>query len=334
MNDVTYKIRVNRPCRLFIDDEEIAILDELKLAQFSLPEGEYLRKVVTIDDNTIYDEGKLTLTGVSKLENISLTLSGLETAKKNALPKQSFKYGDLYFQSANDKNTVEVTKGDYSFSTIEIPDVVYYSGYQYHVKGIGEYAFQNCLTLISVTLHNHVLYVGRGAFANCENLSSVTIHEGLSTIGVNAFLKCSSLKMIIIPNSVSSIGQAAFLGCISLKSMMVKDGNAIYDSRGDCNAIIETTANTLIVGCKSTIIPYDVTRIGRGAFCNCSSLTSITIPECVKTFGVRAFSGCTSLSSIFYSGSVAQWDIVSKGGRWHTNVPSTIIHCSDGDARI
>ena len=61
MNEVIYKIRVNRPCRLFIDDEEVMILDEDRLTKLTLPEGEYLRKVVAIDNKTIYDEAEIVL---------------------------------------------------------------------------------------------------------------------------------------------------------------------------------------------------------------------------------------------------------------------------------
>ena len=90
MSEVIYKIRVNRPCRLFIDDEEVAILEELKLAKFNLPKGEYLRKVMAIDNSAIYDETKITLSGASKLENITLDITGLDEAKRNALPKEAF----------------------------------------------------------------------------------------------------------------------------------------------------------------------------------------------------------------------------------------------------
>ena len=75
-------------------------------------------------------------------------------------------------------------------------------------------------------------------------------------------------------------------------------GNSIYDSRGNCNAIILTATNTLIAGCKSTVIPNTVTSIGFEAFYFCSSLTTITIPISVLTIGNNAFHGCSGLTSV------------------------------------
>ena len=90
MSDVTYKIRVNRPCRLFIDDEEVMILQGSKLAKITLPEGEYLRKVVAIDNSAIYNEAVLKLFSASKLEDIVLDTARLEEAKHRALPDRKF----------------------------------------------------------------------------------------------------------------------------------------------------------------------------------------------------------------------------------------------------
>ena len=117
-----------------------------------------------------------------------------------------------------------------------------------------------------------------------------------------AFSGCS-LSSITIPNSLTTIGYGAFK-CPSLNSIVVESGNATYDSRNNCNAIIETATNTLIAGCKNTIIPNSVTRIGGNAFYECSSLTSITIPNSVTSIGSSAFSNCSSLTSVTIGNSV------------------------------
>ena len=102
---------------------------------------------------------------------------------------------------------------------------------------------------------------------------------------------------------VTSIGDRAFRNCSSLTSMVV-EGNTTYDSRDNCNAIIETATNTLIAGCQNTIIPNSVTSIGMFAFYECSSLTSVTIPNSVTSIGDYAFLHCRSLTSITIPNSV------------------------------
>ena len=147
------------------------------------------------------------------------------------------------------------------------------------------------------------------AFVNSHNVSNngvAIIPEGTTEIGEWAFALCDSLKSVTIPESVTSIGDSAFIGCASLKSIVVAEGNPVYDSRECCNAIIETKTNTLICGCKSTIIPESVTVIGECAFNSCS-LESITFLESVTEIGECAFNSC-SLESITFLGSVTKID--------------------------
>jgi len=103
---------------------------------------------------------------------------------------------------------------------------------------------------------------------------------------------------------VTSIEVWAFSGCSSLTSIVVESGNTTYDSRENCNAIIETASNTLVAGCKTTTIPNSVTSIGVEAFYGCSGLTSVTIPNSVTSIGQRAFYFCSGLTSITIPNSV------------------------------
>ena len=200
------------------------------------------------------------------------------------------------------KNTTEYSN-KYSGNVV-IPESVAYNGATYPVTSIGDYAFFDCSGLTSVTIPNSVTSIGGDAFYNCSGLTSVTIPNSVTSIGGNAFWGCSGLTSITIPNSVTSIGGDAFWGCSGLTSIVVESGNSKYDSRENCNAIIETASNTLIAGCMNSFIPNSVTSIGNYAFYNCSGLTSVTIPSSVTTIGWSAFSGCSGLTSVTIPNSV------------------------------
>ena len=164
---------------------------------------------------------------------------------------------------------------------VTIPSSVNYDGETYSVTSIGNYAFYDCTHLTSVTIPNSVTSIGGYAFKYCGDLTNVTIG-----------------------NSVTSIGPDAFRYCHSLASIVVANDNTKYDSRDNCNAIIATATNTLILGCKKTIIPNSVTNIGVDAFINCIYLESITIPESVTTIQYNAFYGCIRLKGITIPESV------------------------------
>ena len=166
------------------------------------------------------------------------------------------------------------------------------------VTTIGYGVFAGCSSLTSVTIPNSVTSIGYGAFSGCSGLTSVTIPNSVTSIGNYAFQSCSGLTSVTIPNSVTSIGDGAFRGCSGLTSVTVDKNNGTYDSRDNCNAIIDSSTNTLIVGCKNTTIPNSVTSIGNSAFSGCSGLTSVTIPNSVTSIGRYAFYNCSGLTNL------------------------------------
>ena len=173
------------------------------------------------------------------------------------------------------------------------------------VTDIGTEAFKKYSSLTSVIIPEGVTNIGFFAFWGCSGLTSVTIPESVTSIKGRAFCECSGLTSITIPAGVTRIEEAAFGGCSGLTSIVVDKENKYYDSRNNCNAIIATESNTLVIGCKNTTIPASVTRLGENAFDACSGLTSITIPQSVTSIGDYAFAGCHDLVIYCYEDSTA-----------------------------
>ena len=121
----------------------------------------------------------------------------------------------------------------------------------------------------------------------------------------------SVVESITIPKTIDIINKNVLAGCPNLKTVVIDSENPYYDSRENCNAIITTsqnpyfTPNTLIAGCKTTIIPTSVTEIGDNAFYN-SALESITIPTGTTKIGRSAFNNSILLSSITLSATLIE----------------------------
>ncbi len=152
--------------------------------------------------------------------------------------------------------------------------------------------------LSEVVLPQGITKIEKDTFYKHPNLKSIVIPEGVTSIEYYAFNDCINLTSIVFPSSVTSIGYCVIGGCDSLTKITVDENNPIYDSRNNCNAIIKTSENTLIAGCKNTIIPNTVTVIGSNAFYMCSGLSDIEIPSSVVEIEFMAFNGCTGLNSI------------------------------------
>ena len=255
---------------------------------------------------------------------------------------ESFVFEDCYYLTSitipNSVTSIEDGAFEYcsNLTSINIPT---------SVTSIGTCAFRGCSELLSITIPKSVTSIGEYAFDETgwyenqpEGLvylgsflykykgtmptnTKIKIKEGTKYIANNAFWNCETLTSVTIPNSVISIGKSVFERCRDLTSITVEAGNAIYDSRNNCNAIIETESNTLICGCMTTTIPNSVTSIGDYAFAGCLGLTSITIPNSVTSIGNFAFQS-SSLTSITITNSVTS---IGKGAFNASSIVSITI---------
>ena len=190
--------------------------------------------------------------------------------------------------------------GDYAFSSSGLKSVTIPNS----ITNIGRETFAYCTNLTSVSIPNGVTSIGFQAFRGCESLASFAIPNSVTHIGSWALGDCKAITSIIIPKSVTSLGYGAISACPNLTEIRVDEGNTKYDSQENCNAIIETSSNTLISGCQTTVIPNSVTSIGYAAFSKCHNLTSITIPEGVTRIDMVAFGNCMNLNCVVIPSSV------------------------------
>ncbi len=149
-----------------------------------------------------------------------------------------------------------------------------------------------------------VTVIGCHAFADCVGLTEIKLPQSITVIGEHAFRGCHGLVSVEIPKSVTEFKMCPFVDCPALARLTVEEGNPNYYSVQNC--IVERDGKMLLVGCKNSVIPMDgsVTGIGWGAFCGCTGLTKLTIPDGVKKIDWEAFYGCTGLISLVVPKSV------------------------------
>ena len=137
--------------------------------------------------------------------------------------------------------------------------------------------------------------------------STVSIEGKSYVVGViedMAFIGCKEMTSIVIPASVTYIPNGAFYGCDNLTSIVIAAGNPVYDSRDNCNAVIETRKNSLIASCKNTVISPTANEIGEAAFWGRKDLSAINIPNNITNIGKWAFLDCTGLTTAALSSSM------------------------------
>ena len=203
---------------------------------------------------------------------------------------------DYRILSEGDKTVEVVSILSQEVDSVTIPETVTYDEVTYTVTAIAENAANRVEWLKTLSLPSTLKRIGKNAFGLCFGLESVTLPEGLEEVGEQAFCD-APFDHIHIPASVSHLGSRAFKSA-SLKSITVAADNAVYDSREDCNAVIEKSTGKLVLGCNSTKIPASVKIIGSSAFYGCKSLASVDLPEGITEIGNSAFYNCTGLQEL------------------------------------
>lgn len=208
---------------------------------------------------------------------------GCSSLKSIELPNQMTAIGNSFFEGCS------------SLMSVTVPNTV---------KSIGDCAFLDCASLETIELPNSVTSMGASPFSGCTSLKSFVVPDSIRELGVRYFWKCSGLESVFVSRSVEKIYNTTFDGCTNIKRVVVDSCNQKYDSRDNCNAIIETATNNLFLGFSTTEIPNTVRSIGDGAFRQCRGLKAISFPNLLRSIGMGAFVGCTGLKTVDIPNSV------------------------------
>ena len=304
-----------------------------KLTSISLPDG-----ITYIGDNAFQDCVKLT--SITIPDSVTCTGSSV-FAGCGCLRFTEYENG---FYIGNSMNPYHVlVYADY------LPECPQFTIHE-NTKVICGGAFRGSY-LASITIPDGVTSIGSYAFSGCSGLTSITIPDSVTSIGDSAFYNCSGLTSVSIPDSVTNVGGSAFEGCINLHYNVYNYRNylgnsdnpyVVLISANNSQYITSTTfhENTRVIAGRafyccsklaSVTVHDGIRSIGNSAFYNCADLTAVTIPDSVTSIENSAFMNCTKLTSITFTGTIEDWNAISKGSSWDYNTGNYTIHCTDGD---
>lgn len=234
--------------------------------------------------------------GCSSLQSISLPSS------VTTLDAYDYTYGETFKDCISLRNInlpsklqripANTFEGCTSLERIVIPECV---------EKIDRAAFEGCTSLIDVQMGDMVKSIGDVAFFKCKSLNQIVIGDGVEKIGRWAFWSCPNLESVVLGKSITvSENLYDVFDRSALKSISVAIGNPNIDSRGNCNAVIETKSNKLIFGTSTSTVPESVVTIGKRSFGG-NNISSIHIPPSVKTIEESAFADCQNLNVVEFS---------------------------------
>ena len=270
---------------------------------------------IAIPENVTFIDGFAfsncsSLTSINIPDNVTsiekYTFNSCPSLTSIAIPSNVTSIGESAFSGCSGLTSISLPNGLLSLEAHSFSDCTGLTSITIpsSLLSLESHSFSNCTGLTSITIPSSVTSIGDYAFSGCSGLTSISLPNSLLSLGANSFSNCSGLTSFTIPSSVTSIGNSILSSCSSLQSVAVESGNTVYDSRENCNAIIETATNTMIAGFAITTFPPSVTAIGNYAFSGCMNLTSMTIPSTVTKLGDYAFSGCSNLVSTTIPSSV------------------------------
>ena len=280
---------------------EVTIVDGIKhIGTYALAYSEYLTGVVIPNSVENIESGAFCQTGIKTL----------------TIPNSVKSVGTDAFEECTSLIDLNIGKG---------------------VEKIGKRGFKNCSSIVNLKIPGNIVSVGQDAFAGCKAVKDLYIEDSehplpfdnlnffdgysgaeasIETLYLGRDLYSSSqyeeklslpksLKSLTISDGVTRLDNYRFNNR-NLESIIVTEGNKYYDSRKECNAIIETSSNKLLFGCKNSTIPYGVATIGEEAFESSYGLKNIGIPGSVITIEDYAFAECLDLENIVISNSVTK----------------------------
>ena len=285
-----------------------SIQDLMKDVLFEGEFGWILTKADLVDNTTENISGGTIISGTDdadvvnkdEMDKVNLVLD-CENEKPNYYPQKANKCFTGWYTKDESGNDIEVewpalitsSTNIYPKYENETPGLSYtYTGDGYAIVG----GYNGSTSDIFVPdIHNdgthgnaRITSIAGFAFRDNKTIVDVVIPNTVTSIGDSTFANCTNLRSLYIPKSVTSIGSGVFSSCNSITNMIVEVGNPKYDSRYNCNAIIETASNILMYGCQNTVVPEGIVVIGSNAFRGISSLQEINLPYTVKTLGASS----------------------------------------------
>lgn len=235
--------------------------------------------------------------GIKVVEISDRAFYDCDSIKAITIPDTVTKIGTQIFYKADNLHTVYYNSvyspSNNPFLTIENIKTVVFGGWK-----VPDSILENATNIENVIIKESVKKIGNRAFMYCSNIKTITLPDTIESIGWCSFGFCTSLQTINIPNSIQSIAWESFVGCSALKSIE---------------------------------IPDTVTTIESWTFSSCSSLETIIIPDSVTVIEQGAFKSCSEIEAIQYSGTVQQWNSISKGSNWILGAKNYTIYCTDGE---